>query len=501
MNSKLTITIVAWILIGISSLTQAQNNELLDGTISAAQNNTKYTFSQGFPTGDTASAVVENQKLRGAIEAYKTFLPTVATEAVFQQMLGAGAVFNKTGIVMAQGPKQQFAATNSDTPYSFALLDLRKGPMVVEMAANPLLLGLVNDHNMRWVTNVGGIGPEKGKGGKHLILPPDYKGTIPESYYVSRSKTWMVVVGIRTVPLDGDVPKSIKAVHDGIKVYPLSNPEYASQWSFIDVTQNRLELPSLGWEGNIEYWRQLHSVLQNSYPQDEDRYTMGALEPLGIVEGTDFKPDEATTKLLTKAAQIAHAELSIALYASNNPNRFMWDDRRWELLPLTTMHLPKGDFGSASTVSREASDQFFFFGWGTSSTIGKQEPGSGSVYYSSFKDETGTYIDGTKSYRMTIPGPVPAKLFWSVTVYDAYTRCLIETPLMRAAVRSHLDKPVANADGSYEIAFGPKNPGVPESNWVQTIPGKGWFATVRIYGPTKTVFDGSWKLSEIKRIK
>lgn len=176
----------------------------------------------------------------------------------------------------------------------------------------------------------------------------------------------------------------------------------------------------------------------------------------------------------------------------------MWDDRQWELLPLATMHLPKGDFGSASTVSRMASDQFFFFGWGTSSTIGKQEPGSGSVYYSSFKDQTGTYIDGTKSYRMTIPGPVPAKLFWSVTVYDAYTRCLIETPLMRAAVRSHLEKPVPNEEGSYEITFGPKNPGVPESNWVQTIPGKGWLATVRLYGPTKAVFDGSWKLGEIK---
>lgn len=232
MISKLAVTMLVCTLVNISSIARAQGNgqhdELLDSTISASQTQTQYTFSQGFPTGGTETAVIENQKRRGAIEAYKTFLPTVATKAVFQQMIGAGAVFNKTGIVMAQGPKQQFAATNSDTPYSFALLDLRKGPMVVEMGPNPLLLGLVNDHNMRWVTNIGGIGPEQGKGGKHQILPPNHKGSTPGGYYVSSAKTWLVVVGIRTVPLGGDVPKSIKAVHDGVKVYPLSNPENAS---------------------------------------------------------------------------------------------------------------------------------------------------------------------------------------------------------------------------------------------------------------------------------
>ena len=152
-------------------------------------------------------------------------------------------------------------------------------------------------------------------------------------------------------------------------------------------------------------------------------------------------------------------------------------------------------------MAREAADQYFFFGWGTSSTIGKQEPGSGSVYYSSFKDQSGVYVDGGKTYRMTIPGPVPMKMFWSATVYDAETRCLIETPQMRAAVRSHLDNPLAKADGSYEITFGPHNPGIPESNWVQTLPGRGCFVTVRLYGPTQDVSDSTWKLEDIERLE
>jgi len=480
--------------------THPSSNMLLDGTISAAQTETEYTFRQGYPTGDTAAASYSNSKLRRAIEAYKTFLPTVATEAVIQQMTGAGAVFNKVGIIMAQGPKQQFAAANSDTPYAFALLDLRNGPMVIEMAANSLLLGVVNDHNMRWLTNLGGIGPEQGKGGKHLFLPPDYKGAVPDGYFVSRARTWWVVAAIRTVPLDGDVPKAINAAQDGISVYPLTDPDAASHWRFIDVTERRLELPLLAWEGNIAYWRELHGVINSEYPQDEDRYAMGSLEQLGISANAKFDLDEPTTELLNRAARIAHAELSISLFANDDPKRIMWNDRNWEILPLATMHLPKGDFGTAGTIAREASDQFFFFGWGTSSTIGKQEPGGGSVYYSSFKDDSGAYIDGGKTYRMNIPGPVPMKLFWSATVYDAETRCLIEAPLMRAAVRSHLDQPVVNADGSYDITFGPENPGVPESNWVQTLPRKGWMVTVRLYGPTEDVFNGTWRLGNLKRI-
>ena len=90
------------------------------------------------------------------------------------------------------------------------------------------------------------------------------------------------------------------------------------------------------------------------------------------------------------------------------------------------MHLPIGDFGTAAAIDLDASDQYFFFGWGTSSAIGRQEVGGGSIYFTTFKDKSARYLDGAMSYKMTMPGPVPANLFWSTTVYDAETRCLIE---------------------------------------------------------------------------
>jgi hypothetical protein len=473
----------------------------LDGSVSVARDITNYTFSRGFPTGDTAKAIYKNSDLRRAIEAYKTFLPTLATEAVIQQMIAAGAKPNEIGIVMAQGPRQQFAATNSDTPYALTTLDLKQaGPMVIEMPPNQLLIGLVNDHNMRWIADVGSIGPEKGKGAKHLFLPPGYKGDVPKGFYVWRSKTWKLVPAIRTVPLDGDVPKAISAVHK-IKVYPLSKAGKPVTHRFIDVTQKRLPLPLLNWEGTLEYWRQLHAVLQHEIFQDEYRYTLGSLVELSITRGKPFSPSPETERLLKQAAKIAHAELSASLYANRRSNRIVWTDRQWETAPVGPFHARTGDFGSSRAIDLDASDHYFFAGWGTSSAIGRQKVGQGSIYFLSFKDNSGSYLNGSKSYKMTIPGPVPAGLFWSTTVYDAETRCLIETPLNRAAVRSHLDRPKTNSDGSYDIYFGPKAPAGRESNWVQTIPEKGWFPMVRLYGPKKPAFDGSWKLGDIVELK
>ena len=114
---------------------------------------------------------------------------------------------------------------------------------------------------------------------------------------------------------------------------------------------------------------------------------------------------------------------------------------------------------------------------------------------------TGAYLDGSKNYKLTIPGPVPAKLFWSVTVYDSETRTIINTDQGRGAVRTMFERPKANAEGSFEIFFGPNAPEGKENQWVKTIPGKGWFTFVRMYGPEKPIFDGTYKLQDIQEVK
>jgi hypothetical protein len=158
-----------------------------------------YKFEPGFPVADTTVHAYDSSDLSRAVEAYKFFYPTISTEAVMQQGVAAGARPNEIGIVMATSPRQQFAA-NADTPYAITTVDLKTaGPMVVDLPPGSFI-GFVDDHNMRWVQDMGTIGPEKGQGGKRLILPPDYTGTVPEGYYEGRSKTWKVVVFVRIMP-------------------------------------------------------------------------------------------------------------------------------------------------------------------------------------------------------------------------------------------------------------------------------------------------------------
>ena len=70
---------------------------------------------------------------------------------------------------------------NDNTVYSFIWLDTHKGPLVVEVP--PMVLGLIDDFWYHWVADVGITGADHGKGGKYLILPPGYKGEVPEGLF------------------------------------------------------------------------------------------------------------------------------------------------------------------------------------------------------------------------------------------------------------------------------------------------------------------------------
>ncbi len=460
----------------------------------------RYTFERGFPADGTAEKVYDATDLRRAIEAYKFFYPTMGSEAVMQQMLSNGAKVNEVGHVMATWPRIQFGAANSDTPYALATLDLESaGPMVVELPPGPFI-AFVDDHNMRWVQDMGTIGPEKGKGGKHLILPPDYKGEVPSGYYVGRSKTWKVVVFIRLFPVGGDVAKALLSAKD-IKIYPLAKAGQSVPFRYIDVSTRTLALPILSWEKNIEYFRQLHAVIQTETAPAEFRPMLGMLAQLGIKKDKPFNPDARMQRILEEAAQTGLAEMRVKFYSQRNPEFIAWKGRTWEWLMLQIIMPETGDFGGPAYLNLEASDSYYFMGYGVSASMGKPVVGAGSIYFVAFRDGTGASLNGGKTYKLTVPGPVPAKLFWSHTVYDNDTRTLIATDQDRAAVRSHLEKLQVNADGSYDLYFGPKAPAGKEGMWIKTIAGKGWWGAFRIYGPTAAAFDGTWKLDDIVEIR
>jgi len=470
-------------------------------TITHAQSaETPLQFERGYPTPATVERAHDASDLRRAIEAYKFFYPTMGSEAVMQQMLFNGAKVNEIGHVMATWPRIQFGAANSDTPYALATIDLKlSGPMVIELPPGPFI-AFVDDHNMRWVQDMGTIGPEKGKGGKHLILPPGYKGEVPSGYYVGRSKTWKVVSFIRLFPVGGDVDKALLSAKD-IKIYPLAKTGQPVTFRYIDVSTKTMSLPILTWETNIEYFRQLHAVIQTETAPAEFRPMLGMLAQLGIEKGKPYNPDSRMQRILGEAARTAIAEMRSTFNAQRDPEYIAWKGRAWEWLIVQVIIPETGDFGGPAYLNLEPSETYYFMGYGASAAMGKPAVGAGSVYWGGFRDNKGVYLDGGKTYKLNVPAPVPVQLFWSHTVYDTNTRTLIATDQDRAAVRSHIEKLDVNADGSYDLYFGPKAPVGKKGMWIKTIPGKGWWGAFRIYGPTAAAFDGTWKLDDYVEMK
>ena len=127
--------------------------------------------------------------------------------------------------------------------------------------------------------------------------------------------------------------------------------------------------------------------------------------------------------------------------------------------------------------------------------------GVGSQYAIAGTDSKGNYLDGSKTYKLTIDSNPPAKDFWSIVVYDPQTRSQLQTGQPFPAKNSQRNQDmVANADGSVDVYFGPKPPAGQEANWIETVAGKGWFMAFRLYGPLKPWFDQTWRLNDVELI-
>jgi hypothetical protein len=286
-----------------------------------------------------------------------------------------------------------------------------------------------------------------------------------------------------------------------IKIYPLAKAGQPVNFYFIDVSTRTLPTPILSWEKNIEYFRQLHAVIQTETAPAGFRPMLGMLAQLGIKKDKPFNPDARMQRILNEAAQTANAEMRAIFTSQRDPRYLAWEGRAWEWLIGQVIVAETGDFGAPDYYNLENSATYYFMGYGVSAAMGPPVVGAGSVYWGVFRDGTGATLDGGKTYKLTVPGPVPVQLFWSHTVYDMNTRTLIATDQDRAAVRSHMETLEVNADGSYDLYFGPKAPAGKEGMWIKTIPGKGWWGALRIYGPTAAAFDGTWKLNDIVELR
>src|SRR5215471_5843501 len=457
----------------------------------ASTGNSSYSFVGGFPTPETVSRAYDDADLNRAIQTYRFFYPNVSVYALLAGFEPLGAKYNQTAVVLEGLPRHVLFTPNSDTPYASIPIDLTTGPVAVELPEGPLL-GVANDLNFRWVMDVGLPGPDAGKGGKHLILPPGYQGKIPSGFYTGQSTTNRLILIVRALPIGGDVQGALARLNS-IKTYPLNQPD--AVFKYINITDKAADATPLKWEDNIKFWEVLHNIVDSEPPYEPFRNQYGELAVLGIVKGKPFKPDARMTRILEQAAKTGLAQMKVQSFADRRPDRIAWADRKWEWAALRPEN---GTFDMPTYADLDAREKWFYQATFESPVMFRRQPGGGSLYWFGARDSSGAFLDGGKNYKLTVPHPVPANLFWSVTVYDPDTRSEIDSGQGKAALRSLFEiKPeitrLGSNAGTTDLFFGPNPPAGKEGQWIRTIPGKCWFTYFRIYGPQQAAFDGSWK--------
>lgn len=275
----------------------------------------------GFPNDDAVQQAYDEADLNRAVQAYRFFYPTVSGAAILKGNNEVGVVENKIFGILDTKPRHVGFTLNSDTPYGPVQLDLRTGPFVIELPAGPLI-GAALDINQRWIADIGIPGPDEGKGGKHLILPPDYKENVPDGYYVWNSATNRVIIAIRSLPVQGDVTGAIERLQT-IKIHPLNPPAGWSGAKWVDLTEIPQDTTPVKWEKNIKFWEVLHEVIETEPAVEGYRNNYGELAALGIAKGKPFAPDARMKRILEMAAKTGLAQMQAYSFADRRPDRIV----------------------------------------------------------------------------------------------------------------------------------------------------------------------------------
>jgi hypothetical protein len=362
-------------------------------------------FKSGFPSQEQTQRLYDDADMNRAVQAYRFFYPNVSIAALFAGFRAFAPIDNKTFFYMEGRPNQVLFTPNSDTPYAALPLDLKGGPITVELPAGPLI-GVANDLNFRWVIDMGLPGPDAGKGGKHIILPPDWKGQVPAGYYTGRSTTNRVFLIIRSLPAGGDIKGALERIQT-VTVRPLNPPAGWTTPTWSNVSDKSFDATPLKWETTLKFWEILHGIIDSEPAYEPFRNYYGELAALGIMKGKPFAPDDRMKGILERAAKAGNAQMRVQSLADRRPDRIVWADRKsWE---WATLRPENGTFDASTYVDLDAREKWFWQATFESPAMFRRQAGGGSVYWFAARDKTGAFVDGSKTYKLTIPQPVPVK--------------------------------------------------------------------------------------------
>ncbi|MCB1489697.1 MAG: DUF1254 domain-containing protein, partial [Bauldia sp.] len=414
-------------------------------------------FKDGVPSKETASKVYDTLDFTRALNAYNNSFRGASALAIVKGFESIGA--NPGDVVIfskLMDSNSLFLTANADTIYYLSGLDLSKGPVVIEQPSNAV--GTINDMWFSWIIDIGGPGPDRGLGGKYLIVGPDYDGPLPEGgYFIGHSKTNFAMYAARAYLVDNDPAPAVENIKKNLKIYPYQPGAYGSSIAqALDGTvriAGEPKIPEMKFiEGtglsfntippsDYHFFELINEAVQSQPATSYDVELAGQLAAIGIVHGKPFKPDDRMKKILSDAAAFGQAT-GRALnwrYAMQHPDWAYYDGSQWGSMlwqggaffetppPLFEdgMFKPLPPTGARTLDSRAA----FYYGYTLDSPgMIMRIPGVGSQYLMGFLDADGNPFDGARTYKVTLPKDIPAAAFWSFTLYDNQTRSMLQTP-------------------------------------------------------------------------
>jgi hypothetical protein len=449
-------------------------------------------FFDGFPDEATVEKVYDNLDFQRGVQAFLTALPAASVSALRSGIRAFGPD-NQTMLITESlmDARTLILTANTETIYAIGWLDTHAGPLVIDVP--PRVLGFIDDFWERYVGDIGNAGPDRGQGGKYLLLPPDATGDVPDGYFVVRSRTYGNVLGVRAFVVDGDVGAAAERVTSGLRVHPLADVADPPAMTFVNISGAAFNTIHAN---DVSFFDEVVPVVQEEPLEAIDPEVRGLLASIGIQKGRPYAPDARMRRILVEAAAVGNATARAQVFATRNRAAFHYPDGAWQMAWVGNDH----EFSPGGILDLDARSMYYYVGLGISPAMAVKMVGIGSQYAFAMRDAAGRYLDGGKTYRLHLPPHIPVKDFWSILVYDPQTRAMLQTDQPFPSLSSQKTDLVVEPDSSVDVYFAPEPPAGKEANWVQTLPGKGWFVALRLYGPLESWFDKTWRPGEIQPV-
>ncbi len=445
------------------------------------------TSFDGVPDKETAQKIYDNLDFQHGVQAFLSGIQIASMHGLREGVLDFGPP-NTTAVIFEDlmDSKALWLTPNTTNVYMVTWLEMTDEPWVLETP--PDVLGIIDDHWFKYVGDFGRLGPDKGKGGKFLILPPGYEGVVPDGYFVLRTNTYGNWVIWRGFQVDGSPKPAVETTKRIFRLYPLSRKDNPPPMNFVNASgkfNNTIHRMDYG------IWEEINAVVQAEPGEGQNPEILGQLASIGIKKGQPFNPDTRMKRILTEAAEVGAVTVRTIMSQPRDEEFYLFpnESRVWTNPFVGGSH----EFLVDGAHILDARAAFHFFATGITPAMAAKIIGKGSKYAAAYVDAEGNPFDGSKTYTVHVPANVPAKDFWSFTLYDNQTRAMLQTDQRFPGIDNNKPGMINNADGSYNVFFGPKAPDGQENNWVQTVPDKGWNMLFRLYGPLEPWFEKTWR--------